>query len=234
MSYLGDKMENIRAFISSIHEFNGLSILLRIILAVIAGGIIGNERGVHGSAAGLRTHIFVCVGSALTSLCSLYVSIVLGFSGDVFRIPASVVSGIGFLGAGTIMVKNDNTIAGLTTAAGMWVTAITGIAFGYGFYTGGIVTTLICIVNATLFTRIKQNRLHNMRFYIEVNNVDKIQPIIDKINDLLNKDVYIETISARSGIIGNVELEVTTSTKNDFDRVIKELNGFEGIYYIVQ
>ena len=73
-----------------------------------------------------------------------------------------------------------------------------------------------------------------MRFYIEVNNVDKIQPIIDKINDLLNKDVYIETISARSGIIGNVELEVTTSTKNDFDRVIKELNGFEGIYYIVQ
>lgn len=93
--------------------------MLRIILAVIAGGIIGNERGMHGSAAGLRTHIYVCVGGALTSLCGLYVSRVLGFCGDVFRIPASVVSGIGFLGAGTILVKSDSSIAGLTTAAGM-------------------------------------------------------------------------------------------------------------------
>ncbi|MBQ6654607.1 MAG: MgtC/SapB family protein [Erysipelotrichaceae bacterium] len=156
-------MESIRDFISYTQEFNMLSVMLRIVLAIIAGGVIGNERGMHGSAAGLRTHIFVCVGGALTSLCSLYVSRVLGFNGDVFRIPASVVSGIGFLGAGTILVKSDSSIVGLTTAAGMWVTAITGIALGYGFYTGGVITTLICIVNATLFTRIEHNRLRYMR-----------------------------------------------------------------------
>ena len=221
-------MDNILAFISYIQDFNGFSVMLRIILAVIAGGIIGNERGVHGSAAGLRTHIFVCVGSALTSICSLYVSKVLGFSGDVFRIPASVVSGIGFLGAGTILVKSDRSIAGLTTAAGMWVTAITGIAFGYGFYTGGIVTTLICIVNAILLTSIEH------RFYVEVNNVDVVQSIVDKLYELLNNDVLIETIPAKSGIVGNVGLEVTISTRNDFDRIKKELSSFEGINYIVQ
>jgi len=227
-------MDNILAFISYIQDFNGFSVMLRIILAVIAGGIIGNERGVHGSAAGLRTHIFVCVGSALTSICSLYVSKVLGFSGDVFRIPASVVSGIGFLGAGTILVKSDRSIAGLTTATGMWVTAITGIAFGYGFYTGGIVTTLICIVNVSLLTRIEHNRIRYMRFYVEVNTVDIVQSIVDKLYELLNNDVLIETIPAKSGIVGNVGLEVTISTRNDFDRIKKELSGFEGINYIVQ
>jgi putative Mg2+ transporter-C (MgtC) family protein len=227
-------MENIRGFINYIQEFNMLSVLLRIVLAIIAGGIIGNERGMHGSAAGLRTHIFVCVGGALTALCSLYVSGNLGFSGDVFRIPASVVSGIGFLGAGTILVKSDSSIVGLTTAAGMWVTAITGIALGCGFYTGGVITTLICIVNATLFTRIEHNRLRYMRFYVEVSNVDIIQSKVNKLYDLLSDDVYIDTIPAKSGIVGNVGLEVTTTTKNDFDRLKKELSNFEGINYIVQ
>ncbi len=227
-------MDTIGFFVSYIHEFNGISVLLRIVLAVIAGGIIGNERGMHGSAAGLRTHIFVCMGGALTSLCSLYVSKVMGVEGDVFRIPASVVSGIGFLGAGTILVKSDSSIVGLTTAAGMWVTAITGIALGYGFYTGSIITTLICVVNATLFTKMEHNRLRYMRFYIEVSDVDIIQSIVDKLYAILSDDVYIDTIPAKSGIVGNVGLEVTTSTKNDFDRLKKELNSFKGINFIVQ
>ncbi len=227
-------MDIIGYFVRYIHEFNGFSVLLRIVLAVIAGGIIGNERGMHGSAAGLRTHIFVCMGGALTSLCSLYVSKVMGVEGDVFRIPASVVSGIGFLGAGTILVKSDSSIVGLTTAAGMWVTAITGIALGYGFYTGSIITTLICVVNATLFTKMEHNRLRYMRFYIEVSDVDIIQSIVDKLYAILSDDVYIDTIPAKSGIVGNVGLEVTTSTKNDFDRLKKELNSFKGINFIVQ
>ena len=227
-------MDTIGFFVSYIHEFNWFSVLLRIVLAVIAGGIIGNERGMHGSAAGLRTHIFVCMGGALTSLCSLYVSKVMGLEGDVFRIPASVVSGIGFLGAGTILVKSDSSIVGLTTAAGMWVTAITGIALGYGFYTGSIITTLICVVNATLFTKMEHNRLRYMRFYIEVSDVDIIQSIVDKLYAILSDDVYIDTIPAKSGIVGNVGLEVTTSTKNDFDRLKKELNSFKGINFIVQ
>ena len=135
-------MEIIRSFISYIHEFNGFSVMLRILLAVIAGGIIGNERGMRGSAAGLRTHIFVCMGGALTSLCSLYVSRVLGLSGDVFRIPASVVSGIGFLGAGAI-IQMKGSVRGLTTAAGIWMTACIGLAVGAGMF---VIATTACIL----------------------------------------------------------------------------------------
>lgn len=111
-----------------------LSVFSRSILSVIIGGLIGSERARHGRAAGMRTHILVCLGSALTSMMSVYVSQILGNGGDILRIPAQVISGIGFLGAGMIILKNNNVITGLTTAAGVWTTSIIGIAVGYGFY----------------------------------------------------------------------------------------------------
>ena len=116
-------------------ELTWVSIILRIILAVLIGGIIGSERGRSGSPAGLRTHILVCLGSAMTALISVYIATKGGFD-DIARIPAQVISGIGFLGAGMIIVKKNNVITGLTTAAGMWATATIGIAIGYGFYLG--------------------------------------------------------------------------------------------------
>ena len=136
-------MEQIRAFFNYIGEFNAVSVLLRVFLSVIAGGVIGYERGRHGRAAGFRTHLLVCLGGAMTSLCSVFVTTVSGMDGDIFRISAQVISGIGFLGAGIILVKNNSTVAGLTTAAGMWVTATIGVAFGYGFYAGGY--SFLCV-----------------------------------------------------------------------------------------
>ena len=100
-----------------------LSTVLRSLAAVVIGGLIGSERARHGRAAGMRTHILVCLGACMTSMTSMFVSDVLGNNGDVFRIPAQVVSGIGFLGAGMIILKNNNMITGLTTAAGVWTTA---------------------------------------------------------------------------------------------------------------
>ena len=116
-------MGQIHFIFDYLKEFNMVSVLLRLFLAVIVGGIIGFERGRHGSAAGFRTHILVCVGATMTSLCSLYASLSLQLPGDIFRLSAQVISGIGFLGAGIILVRNNSTVAGLTTAAGMWVTA---------------------------------------------------------------------------------------------------------------
>ena len=95
-----------------------LSTVLRSLAAVIIGGLIGSERARHGRAAGMRTHILVCLGSCMTSMTSVFVSDIMGNNGDVFRISAQVVSGIGFLGAGMIILKNNNMITGLTTAAG--------------------------------------------------------------------------------------------------------------------
>lgn len=226
-------MEQIRAVLRYLGEFNTASVLLRICLAVIAGGVIGNERGKHGRAAGFRTHILVCLGGAMTALCSLYVSRVSGLGGDVFRIPAQVISGIGFLGAGIILVKNNNTVAGLTTAAGMWVTATIGIAFGFGFYGGGILTAVICVLNATLFTRVEHKRHRAMRFYVEVNDVGKIQSVLDRIEELLHNDVLFGTVPAKSGLAGSVGFEVTTSNRSNYEQTKQALNEIDGVSFVV-
>ena len=105
-----------------------LQILIRTFLAVIIGGLIGSERARHGRAAGMRTHILVCLGACLTSMISIYAALYLGSTGDLTRISAQVISGIGFLGAGMIILKNNNVITGLTTAAGVWTTSVIGIA----------------------------------------------------------------------------------------------------------
>ena len=226
-------MEQIRAVFHYLEDFNTVTAVIRILLAVIAGGVIGNERGRHGRAAGFRTHILVCLGGAMTSLCGLYVSKVAGMGGDVFRIQAQVISGIGFLGAGIILIRNNNTVAGLTTAAGMWVTATIGVSFGFGFYGGAVLVTVICVVNATLLTRVEHNRLRSMRYYVEVGGVEKVQEVLDRIETALNKDVFIETIPAKSGITGSVGFVVTTSNRGNYEEIKQTLARIDGVSFVV-
>ena len=99
-----------KVLVDYLQDFNYATICIRLILAIFSGGIIGYERGKHGSAAGLRTHILVCIGSAMTALTGFYVYYTLNIAEDVLRLSAQVVSGIGFLGAGMIIVKNSNIV----------------------------------------------------------------------------------------------------------------------------
>ena len=199
-------MEQIRAVLSYFGEFNTVSVLLRVLLAVAAGGVIGNERGRHGRAAGFRTHIYVCLGGAMTSLCSLFVLTASGLSGDIFRIPAQVISGIGFLGAGIILVKNNSTVAGLTTAAGMWVTAMIGVAVDH---------------------------LQAIRFYAEVGDIKNAREVLEQIETALHRDAYIEPVQAKSGIAGSIGFEITTTNKNNQEEIRQALNQIEGISFVV-
>jgi putative Mg2+ transporter-C (MgtC) family protein len=124
------------------------TMLIRLITAVILGGIIGFERQHRGKTAGLRTHILVCLGSCLTAVLSvnMYAAVQGLTNADPARLGAQVISGIGFLGAGAIM-KEGPTIKGLTTAASLWVVATVGLATGVGALTSAIATTtLIAIV----------------------------------------------------------------------------------------
>ena len=120
-------------------EPNLLTLLIRALLALFCAGLIGYDRDAHGSAAGLRTHILVCIGAMLAMCTGEFVSLYYG--GDAQRIGAQDVSGIGFLGAGTIIVHRGH-ISGLTTAAGLWASACIGLAIGTGFYEAAIVGTL--------------------------------------------------------------------------------------------
>ena len=121
---------------------NWLEIVVRLVLAVLLSGLIGIERVKTNHDAGLRTHILVCLGSAGIMLMSEVLHA--EFGSDVSRIPAQVVSGIGFLGAGCIIV-NNNRIKGLTTAAGLWTTACVGLCCGIGYYFIAIVVTALML-----------------------------------------------------------------------------------------
>ncbi len=126
-------------------ELNVYSILLRLFLAIIFGGILGAERAVTNHAAGFRTYIIVCVGSTIAMLTNEFICITTG-NGDAARLGAQVISGIGFLGAGTILVTSRNKIRGLTTAAGLWGCACLGLALGVGFYTLAIIGALVITI----------------------------------------------------------------------------------------
>ncbi|MDO9573714.1 MAG: MgtC/SapB family protein, partial [Candidatus Contubernalis sp.] len=125
-----------------------MELIIRLILSVVLGGLVGFERERNNRPAGFRTHILVCVGCALVMLMSMYAfTTELGEAGrgaDPSRMASHAVSGIGFLGAGTIM-RYGNTIRGLTTAASLWVVAIIGLAVGSGFYVGAVVTTVLLL-----------------------------------------------------------------------------------------
>lgn len=127
--------------------------IIRLLLAGLMGGIIGLERESHGRPAGLRTHIIVSLGSCLIMLVSIY-----GFEGagnrDPARLAAQVISGIGFLGAGTIL-REGATIIGLTTAASLWVVAGIGLAMGGGFYLGGVATTILAVCTLAFLDKIE-------------------------------------------------------------------------------
>lgn len=121
-------------------------VILRLILSVFLSSLVGLERQIHRRAAGLRTHILVCLGSCLIMLTSLYVFDIYKDKAplDPARIAAGVITGIGFLGAGTIIREREG-IRGLTTAASLWLVAGVGLAVGIGFYLAGVISTILAL-----------------------------------------------------------------------------------------
>ena len=142
-----------------------LELVIRLILSAVAGGAIGIEREANNRPAGLRTHVLVTLGSTLIMMISMYGFDGLGpggDGGDPARLAAQVVSGIGFLGAGTIL-RTGNNISGLTTAASIWVCGGIGLAIGNGYYTGGIATTLIVLFTLKGLSA-TENRLFKVKY----------------------------------------------------------------------
>ena len=146
------------------------SVALRMVLAVVCGGIIGIEREYKRRPAGFRTHILICLGAAMTTLTSQYLYLVLGQYTDMARLGAQVVAGIGFIGAGTIIVTRRQRVKGLTTAAGLWAAAIIGLSLGGGFYEGGLFATALIMIAELFFSRVEYRMLENapeVNLYIE-------------------------------------------------------------------
>lgn len=192
--------------------------LFRAFLALIAGSIMGIERGRQGRAAGMRTHILVCLGATLTAMIGIYTTQILGFASDPLRISAQVVSGIGFLGVGTILIKGRFQITGLTTAAGIWCVAAIGLAIGIGFYEGAAVTFIFALIAVTLMHRLEYKiKKRHTRFgiYAEIKSDAFVSPFISLIKEGY-RITDIQVTAPRSGTRGNVGIEANVyATKNE-------------------
>lgn len=153
-----------------LRELTLLSVLLRILTAIFLGGAIGLERGMKNRPAGLRTYMLVCIGACIVMITNQYIVQVFS-TGDPTRMGAQVVSGIGFLGAGTIIVTSHNQIKGLTTAAGLWASACVGLAIGIGFYEVALIGGLAIFVILTLlhiWDKHMRNNTRTIDVYIEL------------------------------------------------------------------
>lgn len=180
----------------------------RLLIAALCGGIIGIERGKKNRAAGFRTYILVCVGAALTMVLSTYMfemekiwrTVSTNFpKTDISRFGAQVINGIGFLGAGTIIVTGRQQVKGMTTAAGLWASACMGLAIGAGFYVGALIGCALIIITIVFFTRIESlilSHSKNINLYIEFEDTDDLSKIIAKIKA---KEVRIFDVEITKG-----------------------------------
>ncbi len=170
--------------------------LFRLGVAAFCGGIIGLERGRKRRPAGFRTHMLVCIGAALAMLISQYLAMMttefwrhiapMGGTTDVARLGAQVINGIGFLGAGTIIVTGQQEVKGLTTAAGLWASACMGLCIGAGFVEGALVGCLLIILTTLLLSPVQRwiiSHARNVNLHVEFSHIDDVGKIITAIKE---------------------------------------------------
>ena len=217
-------------------EITYLAVILRIVVSVIIGGLIGLERGLKNRPAGLRTYMVVCLGACLVMLTNQYVCQIYG-TGDPVRMGAQVVSGIGFLGAGTIMVTRRNQIKGLTTAAGLWTAAGVGLAIGVGFYEAAITGGIAVFVVMTLLQKM-DNRMHRKTKVLEVYvELGKDLSLGDFLREVRSKDIEIRDTQREDYVDRDTGTRAYISTLNLHKRqnhveVIDNIRTIPGIVYL--
>ena len=189
-----------------LENLNLVSIILRLTMAVIFGGIIGYGRERERRPAGLRTHILVSIGATLAMITNIYMCKIYNGYTDPTRLGAQVISGIGFLGAGTIIVTGKNKVRGLTTAAGLWACACMGLAIGAGFYSGAIIGCLfisaVTVALANIDKKINRNS-RNITLYILVNSTTAASRLLQ---DIQSKNVKISDIEISNNNVSSNDL----------------------------
>ena len=173
-----------------------LSTTVRMVLAVLCGGIIGIEREYKRRPAGFRTHILICLGATMTTLTSQFLYLNMHYYTDMARLGAQVVAGMGFIGAGTIIVTRRQRVKGLTTAAGLWTAAIVGLALGGGFYEGGIAATVLILLAELLFSKLEYRMLENapeVNLYMEYTGKPCLESVLRLYRELGGEIITLGT-----------------------------------------
>ena len=216
------------------------SIVLRLTLALLLGGSIGLERGRKNRPAGFRTYMLVCMGAALTMLLGQYLSILAGKQGlqtDMTRIGAQVINGIGFLGAGTILVTQKQQVKGLTTAAGLWASACMGLALGAGFYVCVLLAYGLILMVVLLLPKVEAllvEKSRNMDIYVEVTDPEGLHQVIQCLRQqkIQIYDVDIAGDIRQGKRHPNAVFSIRLGKGQAHTQVVKLLAQLEGIYSI--
>lgn len=213
-----------------------LTIFIKLALAMVCGGILGMERGKKNRPAGFRTYMLVCVGATLVMMTNQYMCELYG-TGDPARLGAQVISGIGFLGAGTIVVTGRNRVKGLTTAAGLWACACVGLAIGIGFYSGAVIGCTLILLVMSVLHRLDDRMTANTRtldMYMEFHKMSDLGAFMSKIKGFGMKISEIEmTKSNNTEDVGvAVLLTLKLEKKRPHTEIIRLLSQVEGVRYL--
>ena len=218
-------------------SFNNVSIVARLVLAAFCGGLIGIERETKRRAAGFRTHILTAMGAAMTTLVGQYLLTMStggaeNFIADPLRLGAQVISGMGFIGAGTIIVTKRKQVKGLTTAAGLWTTAIIGLAAGAGCYLEVALSTVFIVIAELLFSKAEYYMMSNPRIvnvFVDISEKSELYVINKRIND--RKIEILDAEINKSGEDESISVILTLKfpRKTPHDEILKEIASFESV-----
>jgi putative Mg2+ transporter-C (MgtC) family protein len=222
-------------YFSRLDDVNAVSTVIRLLLAVIIGGVIGMERGARSHPAGFRTHMLVCVGACLAMLTNAFVYENMSQLADPTRLGAQVITGVGFLGVGTILVTGRHRIRGLTTAAGLWASACTGLAIGIGYYSGAIIAAVLIFTALAFFPAIENRilvRSRTLEIYVELDSLKSIHVLLDYLRSLEVNilDTHFNSSAFVSGSVGlHLSLKIPKNTRA---QLLKSIEGQEGVLLI--
>jgi putative Mg2+ transporter-C (MgtC) family protein len=236
------------AVLSYLRELNIFSMMFRIVMAMVVGGLIGFDREKKGRPAGFRTYMLVAVGATLTVILSQYLDIMLngrwlataeaiGIKTDVSRFGAQVINGVGFLGAGTIIVTGRQEVKGLTTAAALWASACMGLAIGAGFYECMIIGTLLIIGSMKLLPVVENyitDRTRHMSIYVGMESVEDVGRLVGymKQKEIKIYDVEVEKAENENLSHVNALFDVFLPKQTQHTELLAKLATVDGIIAI--
>lgn len=213
-----------------LRDITTVSVTVRLFTAILCGGIIGIEREHKRRPAGFRTHILVCLGSAMTTMTSQYLLTELHMYNDISRLGAGVIAGMGFLGAGTIIVTKRRQVKGLTTAAGLWTCAIIGLSLGAGYFELGILATIVIILAEAFFSRFEYwmlSNAKNLNIYVEYNGSENLDNIIRMVKGY--RIIIVDLEITKSGNNSCAIFSLQLPKKFSHDKLMTAISTSEGI-----
>ncbi len=218
------------SFLDPLREITTVAVLVRLLFAMLCGGAIGIEREHKRRTAGFRTHILICLGAAMTTMVSQFLFREMHLYTDIGRLGAQVIAGIGFIGAGTIIVTKRRQVKGLTTAAGLWTCAIIGLAVGAGYYEAAVLATIIILLAEIFFSRFEYwvlDNARNINIYVEYSGTDNLDSVIRMLKTY--RVIILDLEITKSGANSCAIFQLQLPKKLSHDKLMTVVSTSDGV-----